>query len=154
MAGPGRRWLARATGAASLTRNESQSTYFHKGNDGLPVSGAGPGYIHVILPNARAASGVAQGLARASARQLGGPAGAGPGQAGGGSLLAGGEASVIGQQRPTRIRIVIMTSPADQGWSRGSDPKNRDQMEKEDNPGEYIYIYICTTLQNNVKNCN
>ena len=56
--------LARAAAAAAASAeaaslNESQSISFHKGNHGL--SGAGPGYIHVILSNAQAAAGAAGG---------------------------------------------------------------------------------------------
>ena len=44
--------LARAAGPGtatrSLTRNESQSMYFHRGNHG--PNGAGPGYIYYVIP--------------------------------------------------------------------------------------------------------
>ena len=69
-AGGGR--LARAAGpgtaTGSLTRNKSQSMYFHKGNHCL--SGTGPGYIYVILSNAQPeASGRAASAAAAAPDQ-------------------------------------------------------------------------------------
>ena len=75
----GRPGLARAAdgpGAPGLTRNESQSMYFHKGNHGL--SGAGPAYLYVILSNAQPEAPPA-GRAAASAAAFAGPGRASPG---------------------------------------------------------------------------
>ena len=110
--------------------------FFHKGNHGL--SGAGPGYIYVILSNLNAqAAGTAGPGPGATGPGSGGPglAGVAPAQAararGGGSLLAGGEASVIDPAGPSESdsdldRDNESDSPAGQGWPGGSDPENRD----------------------------
>ena len=144
--------LERATGpgtaTGSLTRNESQSMYFHKGNHGL--SCAGSGYIYVILSNAQPEAPPA-GLAAASAAfRVAGP---GPGAArGGDSLLAGGEASVIDPAGPAESG-----SDSDResdSESQGSDPENLDQ---EDDPGEQlkcaIMFKIMCNITENVQNC-
>ena len=149
--------LARAAGpgAAGLTRNESQSMYFHKGNHGL--SGTGPGYIYVILSNAQPEAS-ARGRAatgRLSHGALAAPAaGPGPGPGGvargGGSLLAGGEASVIDPAGP----YSDLDRESD---SQESDPENRDQTDEEDDPGEQlkcaIIFKIMCNITKNVQNC-
>ena len=153
----GRLTRAAGPGAAGLTRNESQSMYFHKGNHGL--SGAGPGYIYVILSNAqpeapargRAASGrLSHGALAAPAAGPGpGPGGVARGR---GSLLAGGEASVIDPAGPAESG-----SDSDResdSKSQGSDPENLDQ---EDDPGEQLKCAIMfkrmCNITKNVQNC-
>ena len=93
--------------------------------------------------------GAAWPRGRAGPRPAGptGPPGAGPGLEGGGSLLAGGEASVIDPAGPAesdsdwdRDNESDSTGPLaeGQGLPGGSDPENSDQTDEEEDPGEYI----------------